>query len=302
MAINQAVLFSKPVHHLNINLTSEEIDLEIQNFLDIHNIYIRSYKKINGIDLKSHKTLNKHYGIYDYAASIDKIQDLIISKKAKIIFEKKYNIGWEKAIELKKLDSLKNLKKRYNFSSLELSNLWNDKDNNQVIKVQPGLVISYISSLDIFLTNGFFPLMIDLFYNPIFIMNYYVIEFDSDKLKWDEFRKNILGITDCSKSSKDSFRSLMYKKYKVCNPGTNNFVHGSAGPFEALIERMIHEKNFSFSTNPIGVYLLTRNMNEGQFNKWFQKQSIENKSFIFDETEEKNSNQIINFLNETLFA
>ena len=57
--------------------------------------------------------------------------------------------------------------------------------------------------------NGFFPLMIDLFYNQNFLMNYYVIEFDSDKLKWSEFRKNILGITNCSKSSKDSFRGLM---------------------------------------------------------------------------------------------
>ncbi len=302
MAINQAVLFSKPLYHLDISLTYEELNFEIQKFLQDHDIYIRSYKKIDGKNLESRKILNKHYGIYDYASSIDSIKDLIISNKAKTIFENKYKIEWEKAVELKKIDTIKNFKRRFNLSSENIAELWNDKNNNQVIKIQAGLVISYIHNLDIFLMNGFFPLMIDLFYNQNFIMNYYVIEFDSDKLKWSEFRKNILGITNCSKSSKDSFRGLMYKKYKINDPVTNNFVHGSAGPFEGMIERIIHEENFSFSTNPIGVYLLSRNMTQEQFNKWFQKQSIEKKSFIFDETEEKNSNQIIDFLNETLFV
>ena len=88
MAINQAVLFSKPLYHLDISLTYEELNFEIQKFLQDHDIYIRSYKKIDGKNLESRKILNKHYGIYDYASSIDSIKDLIISNKAKTIFEK----------------------------------------------------------------------------------------------------------------------------------------------------------------------------------------------------------------------
>ena len=57
MAINQAVLFSKPLYHLDISLTYEELNSEIQKFLQDHDIYIRSYKKIDGKNLKSRKIL-----------------------------------------------------------------------------------------------------------------------------------------------------------------------------------------------------------------------------------------------------
>ena len=93
----------------------------------------------------------------------------------------------------------------------------------------------------------------------------------------------------------------MYSKFKVTNPGTNNFIHGSAGPLEGLIERIVHEQSFALSTNPIGVYLLSRNMQINQFNLWLDNQSIDNLSWMFDVTEEKNSDQIQDFLNETLF-
>ena len=202
---------------------------------------------------------------------------------------------------IKKLDTINNIKKRYNLSNKEISDIWNDDKNDKVIKLQPGLVVSYIKTLDIFLINGFYPYMIELFYNHFYDMNYYVVEFDSKKINWINFRKDILGATNCSKSSKTSFRGLMYNKFKVTNPGTNNFIHGSAGPLEGLIERIVHEQSLSLSTNPIGVYLLSRNMQINQFNLWLDNQSIDNLSWMFDETEEKNSDQIQDFLNETLF-
>ena len=62
--------------------------------------------------------------------------------------------------------------------------------------------------------------MIELFYNHFYDMNYYVVEFDSKKINWINFRKDILGATNCSKSLKTSFRGLMYSKFKVTNPNT----------------------------------------------------------------------------------
>ena len=42
-------------------------------------------------------------------------------------------------------------------------------------------------------------------------------------------------------------------------------------------------------------------MQINQFNLWLDNQSIDNLSWMFDVTEEKNSDQIQDFLNETLF-
>ena len=301
MAINQAVLFSKPLHHLDISFTSDELNYEIQQYLKSNEIYIRLNKKINGKNLESKNILNNHYRIYDYATNIDSILNLEISDISIKFFEEKFSVKWNAAIDTNKLDTVNNIKKRYNLSNKEISDIWNDDKNDKVIKLQPGLVVSYIKTLDIFLINGFYPYMIELFYNHFYDMNYYVVEFDSKKINWINFRKDILGATNCSKSLKTSFRGLMYSKFKVTNPGTNNFIHGSAGPLEGLIERIVHEQSLALSTNPIGVYLLSRNMQINQFNLWLDNQSIDNLSWIFDETEEKNSDQIQDFLNETLF-
>ena len=94
---------------------------------------------------------------------------------------------WNTAIDTNKLDTVNNIKKRYNLSNKEISDIWNDDKNDKVIKLQPGLVVSYIKTLDIFLINGFYPYMIELFYNHFYDMNYYVVEFDSKKINWINF-------------------------------------------------------------------------------------------------------------------
>merc|ERR1719356_886751 len=72
---------------------------------------------------------------------------------------------------------------------------------------------------------------------------YYIVEWDSAKLPWEDFRGKVLGPTDPADAPADSLRGAIYKDWKdlglSAEPNTgDNGVHASASPFEGLSERM----------------------------------------------------------------
>jgi hypothetical protein len=91
----------------------------------------------------------------------------------------------------------------------------------------------------------------------------------------------------------ESFRGQLYSEYPTPFPGRDNFVHGSAGPFEGFVERVIHEPDFDVSTNPIGAYLSERGVDLESFAAWKKNQSISDLGELFDATEEKDTDEII---------
>ena len=161
--------------------------------------------------------------------------------------------------------------------------------------------MAYLEELDCYCINAFYPAMEDNFNNTETLIDYYVLEFDSETVSWEQFRKNILGSTDASKADPESFRGQLYSEYKVDFPGRDNFVHGSAGPLEGFVERAIHEVDFNMATNPIGEYLQGRGVTIDSFTGWKTSQSLSVIGEIFDATEEKNTDDIIDTLNGVKF-
>ena len=120
-------------------------------------------------------------------------------------------------------------------------------------------------------------------------------------VSWAQFRKAILGATDASKAAPDSFRGQLYAAHAVEFPGRDNFVHGSAGPLEGLVERTIHEPDFDMATNPVGRCLLERGVTLEQFKQWKASRSISELGEIFDTTEEKNTAEVLSLLDDIRF-
>ncbi|MCF7848032.1 MAG: hypothetical protein K9M45_04215, partial [Kiritimatiellales bacterium] len=112
----------------------------------------------------------------------------------------------------------------------------------------------------------------------------------------------ILGSTDASKANPASFRGQLYAQYKIDFPARDNFVHGSAGPFENFIERSIHEAGFDMSSNPVGRYLSARGVTLDSFRDWKSKQSLSFLGELFDATEEKNTDEIFQTLEKVDFS
>ncbi|HKL21347.1 MAG TPA: hypothetical protein VJ904_06045, partial [Tichowtungia sp.] len=68
------------------------------------------------------------------------------------------------------------------------------------------------------------------------------------------------------------------------------------GPFEGFVERTIHEADFDITTNPVGAYLAARGATLSSFAQWRAKQSLATLGALFDETEEKNTGEILQAL------
>ena len=89
MAINQAVLFSKPLWHTNLSLMDDELDAFVRSFFKEKGFYFRTTKKVHGSYLKNNNIIDQHYIIYSNAAKSISVEDISINKEGKNLFQKK---------------------------------------------------------------------------------------------------------------------------------------------------------------------------------------------------------------------
>ncbi len=300
--INQAVVFTKPVHHLGIRLSPEQLATQAQTFFEGHGLTVVLNKPVAGKQLSKQQVIQQHYLMYSKAACVKSPDELGLSAEAQTKFELAFGKSW--ADEKDKVFGSPALQQVKGISSHELYLLWNEQfSSRKTEKIQDGVIMAWLPDMGAYCINAFYPAMEENFNNPATKMTYYVVEFDPKLVSWAQFRKKILGVTDASKADPASLRGELYMTYgaDLEFPGRDNFVHGSAGPLEGLIERTIHEPEFDMATNPVGRYLLKRGIDLESFKRWKAGRSIPQLGDLFDATEERDTDEVLDRLNEIQF-
>jgi len=188
------------------------------------------------------KLIDQHYYSIASKATILKPSQLNVPNDK---FEKQFGISWEaaKPSAYNALDACDKL----GVGPDELSKLWADcKKNNKLVKLGGGFYCGLVEKSGkepIYVFNAFFMSMRNEFTKPGRSIHWYTVEWDSDKLSWENFRGKVLGQTDPKESPPGSLRRAIYDDWKALGlPGQpnvgDNGVHASASPFEALCERM----------------------------------------------------------------
>ncbi len=299
-AINQAVVFTKPVHHLGISLTPEELDERTRSFLKSKGLSIVFSKKVTGSELAERDVIKQHYLMYSQAACAESVE---ITESGRAMFVAAFGKPWGTEVDAGRILPTARLLESRNINVHQLFGLWNDQYQARgTHKIQDGLVMAWLEELDAYCINAFYPAMEAIFCNPETRIDYYVVEFDPEQVSWLEFRKRVLGSTDASQADPESFRGHLYAQYPVDFPARDNFVHGSAGPVEGLVERAIHEVDFELTGNPVGHYLAGRGVTLDRFRDWKSKQSISVLGELFSATEEKNTADVFQTLERTALA
>jgi nucleoside diphosphate kinase len=298
--INQAVVFTKPVHHLGLSLTPKQLDEQTQAFFEGKGFRFVSSKQLTGTGLAERDVIKQHYLMYSKAACIQSVDELELTDEAKLKFESAFGESWQ--AEAGKVMGSPALQQEKGISSHELYLRWNEQfSSRRTCKIQDGVIMAWLADLDCYCINAFYPVMEENFYNLATEIAYHVIEFDPNQVSWSQFRKNILGATDASKAEPGSFRGQLYSAHQVDYPGRDNFVHGSAGPLEGLVERTIHEQDFDMAANPVGLHLLERGVSLERFGQWKSSRSIAQLGALFDATEEKDTAGALDLLAEIRF-
>lgn len=296
--MNQAVVFTKPIHHLALPLTPDKLAEQTKNFLEKKGFKIIFCRKVSGAELAKREIIRQHYLMYSRAACVQSATDeLVLSEEAQKAFECAFGKSWQ--AESNKVLGSPMLQQTKGISAQDLFLLWNEQfSTRKTQKIQDGVIIAQLESLNCYCINAFYPAMEENFYHPKTEMTYYVVEFDAERISWENFRKVVLGVTDASQADPESLRGTLYAAYgaDLDYPGRDNFVHGSAGPFESWVERAIHEPNLDIRSSSVGRYLLERGMDLNAFKQWKLTQSIAQLGQLFDATEEKDTAEVLDLL------
>ncbi|MAI20401.1 MAG: hypothetical protein CMF28_04125 [Kiritimatiellaceae bacterium] len=297
MAINQAVIFTKPIYHLSHALTPDALYEQVESFLTERRFYVRTHRCVTGVELAAGGIMDQHYVVYSKAVRVAALEDLQVSDEAKERFGNRFETTWHDEVAQGRLMSTDQLMKQRSLSATSVLDEWEKNlAAGKAFKVQAGLIVTFVEAFNSFVINGFYPAMAERFNHADNVMHYLVVEFDSNDCSWRSFRQDVLGVTNAAKASASSLRGQLFAEYPVELPGSDNFVHGSAGPLEGFAERLVHEEEVGLATSPIGVYLQRRGVSAVTFRAWCARQPIVELASLFDLTEEKNSNEILSIL------
>eukprot|EP00931_Biecheleriopsis_adriatica_P020813 TRINITY_DN13794_c0_g1_i1.p1 TRINITY_DN13794_c0_g1~~TRINITY_DN13794_c0_g1_i1.p1 ORF type:complete len:227 (-),score=59.39 TRINITY_DN13794_c0_g1_i1:49-729(-) len=149
----------------------------------------------------------------------------------------------------------------------------------------------------IFVFNGFFMSMRAKFTAPGPSIYYYVVEWNSKKLPWADFRGKLLGATDPSASSADSLRGQLFANWAELGLKAQpwigeNGIHASASPFEALAERC-NWLSRGIEEDPFGSHLLSAGIPKELLEAWRLDPQVKidggKSSSLFDQLEDLDS-------------
>ena len=96
---------------------------------------------------------------------------------------------------------------------------------------------------DIYVINGFYAEMRSKYVSPGASIYYFSVQWEASELSWAAFRDEVLGGTDPEKAKAGSMRWQILQDWESLGLPSkpdvgDNGVHGSASPFEGLVERV----------------------------------------------------------------
>ena len=107
-------------------------------------------------------------------------------------------------------------------------------------------------------------------------IHYFTVEWEPSALSFVKFRSHVIGATDSSKAEPGSLRRTIYDQWEGLGlraQGESNGVHGSAGPFEALAER-INWLEANGEKDPYMLGLAAGSLNVALVKKWCKEDPL----------------------------
>ncbi len=252
---NELLFFCKPDCFLDKN---KKDFLKIAKMIDDkfreYEVYPSGGILYSGKALAEHNIMNRHYGFIN---KLSLHASEIITKEEKDIMCKTLNVS-EKDVSF--LGGHEFLKKYPQFDDLSIKPFWLAKES---YKLRSGFYYQLysVNNDEVVLINGFHPPQLKHYTAPDRQILLMILHTNTD---WEKVKNEMTGNTFPEKSSPNSIRGKLFfnpDEYKTHSMNvSNNYVHMSAGPFEALYEinnffAPIDELDFKITDTNIGLRL-----------------------------------------------
>lgn len=159
---------------------------------------------------------------------------------------------------------------------------------------------------ELYVFNAFFMSMRSKFVGKENEIRCFVVEWDPSKLSWSSFRHDVLGPTDPTKAPPNSIRKSILNQYQELGltsapNNSDNGVHASASPFEALAEKL-NWLSFDLESDTFGKALVDAGISRSRIKEWSLdpqvKLSESSTGSLFDELEDLDVDECIQRLSE----
>jgi nucleoside diphosphate kinase len=294
MVKNSAFVFIKP-HAVN-----EKVKSLMTKGLAEHGITIVQEGSLDAATIDKNMLIDNHYYAIASKATILPPSELNVPAEK---FKGKFGLGWQEALSKGLVFNAKQACEKLGLDAAGLDGEWAKcKEKGDMIKFGGGFYCGLVQGIYIF--NGFFMAMRNKYVAPGVSIYYYVVEWDGNKLSWEEFRGSVLGPTDPKTGPKDCLRGIIYCQWKElgldkCPDVGDNGVHASASPFEALAERM-NWVGAKLEEDAFGAAMLAAGIPKETIMAWsvdpqvtYGAPAMPIKGSLFDALEDTNSDQCL---------
>ncbi len=234
--LNQALIFIKPQA-----FRPKAVEL-IREILKEKGIEVENSGILSSMEIKKRNIIDRHYFAMSRSAVAVSGRDFEFSSGEEQIFKDTFgkSLGEvrRQGLLLNALEAMEYLGE-VTFSGL--NSLWRSGKNT---KLASGLYVSRIDSPELYILNGFYPAMKELFTAPGLEVMWFDSFFDPEVLSWYDFRHALIGSTDPKQAAEGSLRRVLLDNWKDLgldeSPSVGkNGIHASAGPVEGLRERIV---------------------------------------------------------------
>jgi len=271
--MNRAMVLIKP------GASNPETARFVQSYLTKHNIAVLRKEVMPAEVAKEKDLFNKQYFQIMANAEADPAS-LIIPPAAQERFSKAHGTSWAEAVAKGDVLSASGALDKLGLTRGQLF----EQGAAKGLKLTPAISVSQLSGgtegTPKFVVNAFALHWRETFFAGFDSLTWLLVEFNPAKLPWEKFRADILGTTDPAEAPKDSIRGQLYEHWQALGLKEQptmlyNCVHASAGPMEALHER-ITWTGVTIEDDPFGRLLLASGIPKVTLDAWLQNSPVEN--------------------------
>lgn len=260
---NSAFVFVKP--HANTAATQDMVREKLLS----SGIEILSESDIDGNTIDEKKLIDQHYYAIASKATILSADKIPVPEDK---FEETFGEKWSDVLKEGRAANAMQACEKFGCNAEELDAAWQEA---KVVKFGGGFYCGLVSVKDqspLYVFNAFFMVMRSKFVEDGVSIHCYEVQWEPEKLSWEDFRGQLLGPTDPKECPEGSIRKAILDQYKSlgikdCPNKGDNGVHASASPFEGLAEKC-NWLGASVDTDNFGKALLDAGLSKKTIAEW----------------------------------
>mmetsp|Transcript_52067 Transcript_52067/g.161567 ORF Transcript_52067/g.161567 Transcript_52067/m.161567 type:complete len:417 (+) Transcript_52067:80-1330(+) len=232
--MNTAFMMLKP--HANTGATRDFVFRHLEQA----GINVRKHGEIDAEAIDAHGMIDNHYGSLADKALRQRPADLLVQPEAEATFREAFGLTWQEALEKGLVLNAGDAMRKLQCSEEELERLWAPLELGVgKVKLGGGCYVGKIG--DFYVVNAFYMVMRAMYTKPGRSVHWFLVDWQSDKLSWKDFRRTVLGATHPADAEPTSLRGLFYQGWKGLGLAREphvgeNVMHASASPLEAFVE------------------------------------------------------------------